>query len=235
LLLLHLGEGDWHIDWANARGSRAGLKAGSSLRLDRFGGVSEWFAAADEAIAGRWLTRTGCSKLAFAPTLASRKKGKDDLSLSPLTAQLHLLETVGWLTPRGAVQLPSALHADLIGQMSAAELLTDISERHADVRGLVAVEPVLRELLASFGASPTDEEFSRWMDHLVESSVSTGALEILSAEPGQSRHGRGLFGDPARKLVRWVVHQAFNDCFQSAWAALGSNGSARRHSPRACG
>jgi hypothetical protein len=27
--------------------------------------------------------------------------------------------------------------------------------------------------------------------------------------PGQPRHGRGLFGDRDRKLVRWTVHDDF--------------------------
>ena len=47
-----------------------------------------------------------------------------------------------------------------------------------------------------------------------------GALELLDAEPGQARHGRGLHADPTRKLVRWVVHHEFNDVFQNAWSAL---------------
>ena len=224
LLLLRLVDGDWRIDnWAHARTSRVGLKAGSSLRLERCAGETTWFAGIEQIAAGRWLARTQSSKLAFAPGIATRKKGKDDLSLSPLTAPLHLLETVGWLSPLGTVQLPAALNAELVGHLSAAEALSDISRRRADVRGFVAAEPVMRELLTTFGARATDEEFSRWMDELLESAVATGSLEILSAEPGQARHGRGLFGDPARKLVRWVVHQEFNDRFRSAWAALGSD------------
>ena len=222
VLLLRVIEGDWKIDnWAQARTSRAGLKAGSSLRLEQFANESSWFADVEQKAAGRWLARSHRSQLAFASGVASRKKGKDNLSLSPLTAPLHLLETVGWLSPLGSVQLPSALQADLVGHMSPAESLTDISARRADIRGLVAAEPALRELLATFGACPADEEFIRWMDQLLEDAVSTGTLEIVSAEPGQSRHGRGLFGDPARKLVRWVVHKEFNDRFQSAWAVLG--------------
>jgi hypothetical protein len=69
------------------------------------------------------------------------------------------------------------------------------------------------------------------MDHLLDGAISTGALEVLAAEPGQARHGRGLFGDPTRKLVRWVVHPEFDDRFQSTWAALGSDAPAQRHGP----
>ena len=54
----------------------------------------------------------------------------------------------------------------------------------------------------------------------VDQAVHHGALELLDAEPGQARHGRGLQADPSRKLVRWVVHTEFNDVFQSAWPAL---------------
>ena len=223
LLLLRLRAGDWKIEeWAHTRSRRSGLKAGGSLILERFASAPEWFAGVDQLVARRWLVRTRCSRLGLAPALVSRKKGKDDLSLSPLTAPLHLLESVGWLSPKGTLQLPAALLADLVGQSSAAESLTDISARRLDVRGFVAAEPVLRELLEEFGVSPAEDAFSRWMDEIVQASLTTGALEILSAEPGQARHGRGLFGDPARKLVRWVVHQEFNKCFQSAWASLGS-------------
>jgi len=221
MLLLRLLKGDWKLDnWTHARSSRAGLRSGTSLHLERFANESTWFAQIEQQAAGRWLSRSHCSTLAFAPDIARRKKGKDDLSLSPLTAPLHLLETVGWLSPLGSLQLPGALQSDLIGKVTAAASLTDLSTRRADVRGFVAAELVLRELLATYGADPTDEKFSRWMDKLLETALSTGALEIVSAEPGQSRHGRGLFGDPARKLVRWVVHQEFNDCFQSAWQRL---------------
>ena len=231
VLLLRLHRGDWAIDdWAHARSSRAGLKAGSSLRLERFRRPSDWFTDLESQTAGQWLARTHCARLAYSPRLAGRKKGKDDLSLSPLTAPLHLLETVGWLSPTGSVQLPHALQADLHGAVSPAEALAEISQRRADVRGVVAAEPVLRELLAAFGASPSDEAFAGWMDLLVQGAMATGALEVLSAEAGQARHGRGLFGDPARKLVRWVVHREFNDHFQGAWAALGGAPPARRDS-----
>jgi hypothetical protein len=88
------------------------------------------------------------------------------------------------------------------------------------VRGFVAAEPVLRELLATFGASPNDEAFARWMDALVHEAEQRGALELLAVEPGQARHGRGLFADPTKKLVRWVAHSEFNETFQNAWHAL---------------
>ena len=86
--------------------------------------------------------------------------------------------------------------------------------------GFVAAEPVLRELLATFGVNPSDDAFARWMDAVVDGAVKKGALELLDAQPGQARHGRGLHADPSRKLVRWVVHTEFNGVFENAWAAL---------------
>ncbi|WP_441256799.1 hypothetical protein AB7Z32_40120 [Bradyrhizobium sp. 482_C4_N1_1] len=227
-LLCRLLDGDWVLkDWQQVRSRRRGITPGESLILKRFAEPEHWLEGLEQRSSARWLVQTGCSNLAVHPDVLRRASRRDDLSLSPLTAPLHLLETVGWITSQGALQLPVSLVADLTGQVTAANALTEITNRHADIRGLVAAELVLRELLATFGASPSGEDFSRWMDLLLETSVSTGALEILSAEPGQSRHGRGLFGDPSRKLVRWVVHPEFNDRFQSSWAALESNRTAR--------
>ena len=190
-LLCRLLDGDWVLnDWRQVRSRRRGITAGESLILHRFAKPEHWLDGLEQRASSRWLIQTGCTNLAVHPDVLRRASRRDDLSLSPLTAPLHLLETVGWMTPQGALQLPLAVVADLTGQRTAANALTEITSRHADIRGLVAAEPVLRELLATFGASPTGEDFSRWMDLLVESSVSAGALEILSVEPGQSRHGR---------------------------------------------
>jgi hypothetical protein len=222
LLLLRLYRGDWEIvHWAEVRSGRGGLK-GSSL-LQRFHPDPErWFEGLEHQTAARWLARAHCDVLEYEPGVLTRKKGKDDLSLTPLTAPLHLLESVGWLSRTGQVTLPSELAADLVGTATPAQALSDITSGHADVRGFVAVEPVLRELLATFGVSASDDVFARWMDALLDQAMQKGALELLDAQPGQARHGRGLHADPSRKLVRWVVHTEFNDAFQNAWAALAT-------------
>jgi hypothetical protein len=221
LLLLRLQQGDWELaHWAEVRSGRAGLKVGISLLLHSHAEPESWFERLEHKTAARWLARVRCDVLAYRPGVLERKKSKDDLSLTPLTAPLHLLESVGWLSRTGQVTLPNELAADLVGKVTPAQALTEITSWRADVRGFVAAESVLRELLATFGVSPSDDAFARWMDALVEQAVKKGALELLDAQPGQARHGRGLYADPSRKLVRWVVHTEFNDAFQNAWAAL---------------
>lgn len=221
LLLLRLERNEWELmRWSEVRSSRAGLKAGSSLALHQHTEAERWFEGLELQAAARWLARAQCDALAYTPEVLLRKPSKDNLSLTPLTAPLLLLESVGWLTRTGELKLPSELQADLTGNSTPAQALTDLTSGHADVRGFVAAEPVLRELLATFGVSPSEEVFARWMDALIDHAVQRGALELLAAEPGQARHGRGLFADPARKLVRWVVHSEFNDTFQNTWSAL---------------
>jgi hypothetical protein len=221
LLLLRLQAGHWVLEnWAGARSGRAGLKAGSSLILRTHAEPENWFDGLDQQTAARWLARTHCARIAYDPDVLKRKKSKDNLSLTPLTAPLHLLESVGWLSRTGELSLPGEVAADLVGRATPAQALTKLSHSQADVRGFVAVGPVLRELLATFGVSPNEEAFARWMDALIDRAVQHGALELLDAEPGQARHGRGLHADPSRKLVRWVVHTEFNDAFQSAWPLI---------------
>lgn len=223
LLLLRLERHDWELHgWSEVRSSRAGLKAGTSLLLRDHAEPARWFSGLEQQAAARWLARAHCDALAYAPGVLSRKPSKDNLSLTPLTAPLLLLESVGWLSRMGVLALPNELLADLTGTTTPAQALSDITSGHADVRGFVAAEPVLRELLATFGVSPGDEAFARWMDALVDEASKRGALELLAVEPGQARHGRGLFADPTKKLVRWVVHSEFNDTFQHAWSALGT-------------
>jgi hypothetical protein len=221
LLLLRVERRDWELHgWSEVRSGRAGLKAGSSLLLHRHATPERWFAGLEQQAAARWLARAQCDSLAYAPGVLARKPSKDNLSLTPLTAPLLLLESVGWLSRTGTLMLPNELLADLNGTATAAQALTELTNGHADLRGYVAAEPVLRELLATFGVSPGEEAFARWMDALVDDAGKRGALELLAAEPGQARHGRGLYADPTKKLVRWVVHSEFNESFQNAWRAL---------------
>ncbi|WP_316237049.1 hypothetical protein [Bradyrhizobium sp. SZCCHNR1015] len=221
LMLLRLQNREWELTgWSEVRSSRGGLKVGRSILLRAHSEPERWFEGLERPAAARWLARTNCKSLNYAPEVLTRKTGKDDLSVTPLTAPLHLLESVGWLTRTGQLTLPSEIKSDLACQSTPMQVLTEITSRHADVRGFVAAEPVLRELLATFGMSPSGDAFARWMDALIDQAVQRGAIEVLDAEPGQARHGRGLHADPARKLVRWVIHSEFNDAFQNTWGAL---------------
>lgn len=221
LLLLRLQNHEWELTgWPEVRSGRGGLKAGRSILLHIHSEPERWFEGLEQHTAARWLARGQCESLSYAPEVLLRGKGKDDLSLTPLTAPLLLLESVGWLTRTGQLALPSEVQADLAGRSTPAQVLAEITSGHADVRGFVAAEPALRELLAIFGVSPSGDAFARWMDALIDEAVQRGAIELLDAEPGQARHGRGLHADPARKLVRWVVHNEFNDAFEGAWSAL---------------
>jgi len=231
LLLLRVERRDWElVGWSEVRSRRAGLETGRSLRLHAHAEPARWFAGLEQLAAGRWLARAQCDALAYAPEVLARKPSQDNLSLTPLTAPLSLLESVGWLSRSGDLALPNALWADLAGTATPAQALTELTSGQADVRGFVAAEPVLRELLATFGVSPSDAAFARWMDALVDEAGKRGALELLAAEPGQARHGRGLFADPTKKLVRWVVHPEFNDIFLRLSA--GSISTARRPGAR---
>lgn len=229
LLLLRLERRNWQLHgWSEVRSGRAGLKAGTSLLLRDYAEPERWFLGLEQRAAARWFARAHCRKLGYAPGVLSRRPSKDNLSLTPLTAPLLLLESVGWLSRTGALALPNELMADLTGSTTPAQALADLTSGHADVRGFVAAEPVLRELLATFGVSPGEEAFARWMDTLVDEAGKRGALELLAVEPGQARHGRGLYADPTKKLVRWVVHSEFNETFQNAWRALGTRSELTR-------
>ncbi len=180
-----------------------------------------WFVDRERPMAGRWLTRTHCRNLSIAPDVCARRKGQDDFSWAPLAAPMQLLETVGWLSADGVLTLPDWLHTDLAGKWDAARALMEISARRADVRGFVPAEPTLRELRESMAQISLDSvNFAHWMDELVRSALATGAIELVAVEPGQARHGRGLFGDPTQKLVRWVIHDDFNAHFQRASTAF---------------
>lgn len=229
LLLLRLQQGDWRLaNWTLTRAGGVGLRPGHSLLMHRYAAPQQWFAGLEHRAAAPWPARTGCTTLAYDPGLLKQKKRGDTLSLAPLTAPLHLLEAVGWLRPDGQLMLPGALAADLYGAASPAQTLARLTAEHADLRGFVAVEPLLRALLADFDVRPNAEVFARWMDRLIDLALSRGAVELLDAEPGQNRHGRGLHADPRRQRVRWVVHTEFNETFQSAWPALVKE---REHTP----
>ncbi len=85
----------------------------------------------------------------------------------------------------------------------------------------------MRILARRTGLEPSFElypdAFAGWMDALLDAALRTGAIELHAAEPGQARHGRGLFGDRGRNLIRWTIHPEFDALFtrQQNTLALG--------------
>jgi hypothetical protein len=124
---------------------------------------------------------------------------------------------VGWLSRTGALALPGELAADLTGTATPAQALTDLTSGHADVRGFVAAEPVLRELLATFGVSPNDEAFARWMDALVDEASRCGALELLAVEPARPGTGEDSSPTPRRSSCDGWFTPSSTTPSRSAW------------------
>ena len=211
LLVLRLQRRDWSLlNWSHVRSQHRIKKGDDAIRLIRHSEPATWFVGLEQQVAGHWLNQCGRKSIAMLPAVLSRPAGKDNLSLVPLIAPLHLLDLIGWLDADGRLQLPASLQADLMGGATPAQQLREITDHQADVRGFVAVEPVLRELLAQRGGEPDAARFIRWMDALITRATASGALEILAAEPGQARHGRGLGGESSRRLVRWAIHPEFD-------------------------
>ena len=101
---------------------------------------------------------------------------------------------------------------------SPSTQLQSATSTYADIRGFSPVEPVMRTLAAKTAiasALETGSNFEKWMDELLGAALTKGAIELHAAEPGQARHGRGLFGDRQRKLVNWSIHPEFDTLFQA--------------------
>ncbi|MBM4287438.1 MAG: hypothetical protein FJ135_04675 [Deltaproteobacteria bacterium] len=159
-------------------------------------------------------------KIRLHPQVLTRDSRRDDFSWAPFKAPLYLFDYLGWLVEDGDLRLPveilreASLESGPKAQLEPGARLRRIMAREADLRGFVPVEKALRKLYEEIhpGQSVSPEEFVGWMDALMSCALKKGAIEILAAEPGQARHGRGLFGDRQRKLAKWIVHDDFNGC-----------------------
>ena len=222
LLVIRLMQRDWGLSkWRTLRDGRGKLKAGSNLFLHRFSNKRDWFLGIEHLCANGWLQNDGSEvSIHLHPDVLLRDSRRDDFSWAPFKAPLYLFDYLGWLVNEGDLQIPSSvlnttgLENNPRESITASALLRDITERQADLRGFFPVERVLRELHGKTHPDPNThfEDFALWMDTLMSSATEKGAIEILAAEPGQARHGRGLFGDRQRKLVKWMVHDDFNNC-----------------------
>lgn len=228
ILLLRLLRGDWElVGWSSLRGNNGPLLANKHLVFHTNNKPSQWFAELHQKALGAWH-----ATLERPPqTLTIEKRKHDAFSWTPLKGPLYLLDSMGWLSSEGKVQIPFevATSSGLQGQESAFlqahQLLSQLTKEQADIRGFVSVEAVMHKFLSQqMNGEVNEQGFFRWMDQLLTQAIGAGAIELLEAEAGQARHGRGLGGDRSKKLVRWIVHPEFNTHFAQAMGLFDDKG-----------
>ncbi|MBD2487169.1 hypothetical protein [Aulosira sp. FACHB-615] len=221
ILLLHLTLGDWQlIHWQKP------IQVNSTS--------PNWTKDIENASLGAWLTSSSSPLLQKKQSINTRFKSNNSynldikitqnkLSLTSLKAPLYLLDSMGWLR-NGQLILPSYLAQQpeiaILSPFtnSPSTQLQSATSTYADIRGFSPVEPVMRSLAKKTAIAPaleTGSSFEKWMDELLGAALTKGAIELHAAEPGQARHGRGLFGDRQRKLVNWSIHPEFDTLFQA--------------------
>lgn len=220
LLVFRLRQGDWALAGRRRlRDGRGTLR--SSLIFHRHAEFGEWFAGIEGSCANEWLApNQAVPAIRLHPEVLKRDARRDNFSWAPFEAPLYLFDALGWMTDDGELRMPQRvvqaanLVVDPRKPPSASAVLRDITEREADLRGFVPVERVLRELHDKIQPEPAGGpmDFAGWMDALMTCALDKGAIEVLATEPGQARHGRGLFGDRQQKLVKWVVHEDLDEC-----------------------
>lgn len=133
-------------------------------------------------------------------------------ALSALHAPLYLLLALDWLDADGRPRLPDALAVSLAIESPAAALRR-IANEEQDAAGFVPLARVSERLRATLCAEGIlgdsrngAGDLAAWIDKTIGGAIESGAIEVHDWAPGQPRHGRGLYGDRDRKLVRWTVH-----------------------------
>jgi hypothetical protein len=222
LALLKLQAGTWQlVNWHKLKAANGQLRVGKTLLLGNDTDPAAWLSGIEEPVLGAWWPELSATSPVTAQIHAPKTANPDDgLSLSPLKSPLYLLDTIGWIDPAGRLQLPAALapepfFSSLAGSKPSATALFDqATAAFADHRGVFPLEPVMLQFAHALGVFEhpvaSDSAFIAWTDRLLSESFRVGALELFSAEPGQPRHGRGLFGDASQKLLRWRVHHGFD-------------------------
>lgn len=217
LMILRLQRGEWELaNWSKVRGNAEKFAVGKNLIFHSHDTPDTWFAGIEIACLGSWKDKLGVDRVAVDPDVMARKADSDQFAWTPLKSPLYLLDFLGWLSDEGVPDIPDQVLADagLVGEHETStdptSILRDYTAREADLRGFVPIEFALRRIYKRDAADIDD--FSAWMDTVMQAAIDRGSIEILAAEPGQSRHGRGLSGDRQRKLVRWVIHDDFNEC-----------------------
>ena len=222
LALLKLQSGAWQlVNWDKLKAANGQLRVGKTLSLGNDTNPTAWLSGIEETALGAWWPQLSHESPVTVRIHAPKTAKPDDgLSLSPLKSPLYLLDSLGWLDATGRLQLPASLANEsflnrLVGSKpSATLLLNQATAAFSDHRGVFPLEPVMLRFASALGVVshpvPQDSALIAWTDALLTESFRVGALELFSAEPGQPRHGRGLFGDAQQKLLRWRVHEGFD-------------------------
>jgi hypothetical protein len=223
LAVLKLQSGAWQLcNWDKLKASNGQLRVGKNLLLANEADPATWLAGIEEPVLGTWWAQLSRESLITVQVHAPKTAKPDDgLSLSPLKSPVYLLDSLGWVDSRGRLRLPSSLAQEpflssLDGpRPSATVLLAQLTSTFGDHRGVFPLEPVMLRFAEVLGVFPkpvaNNSAFIAWADRLLSESFRVGAIELFSAEPGQPRHGRGLFGDARQKLLRWRVHEGFDE------------------------
>ena len=215
--------GVWQLcNWDKLKASNGQLRVGKSLLLASEADPATWLSGIEEPVLGAWWPQFSHDSPVTAQVHAPKTAKPDDgLSLSPLKSPLYLLDSLGWLDPSGRLRLPASLAQQLFlrsltgAKASRASVLDQLTTTFGDHRGVFPLEPVMLRFAEALGVFPhpvaNESAFIAWTDRLLSESIRVGAIELFSAEPGQPRHGRGLFGDVQQKLLRWRVHEDFDE------------------------
>jgi len=222
LATIKLQSGAWQLcRWDEIKASNGQLRVGKTLLLGDDADPTGWLLGIEDAVLGAWWPELSplqqCKVMIHAPKTA---KPDDGLSLSPLKSPFYLLDSLGWLDFDGRLCLPASLaHETFLDGLTGSKpsptvLLNQATAAMSDHRGVFPLEPVMLRFAQTFDLFPhpaaKEPAFMAWTDRLLGESFHTGAIELLSSEPGQPRHGRGLFGDSQQKLLRWRVHEGFD-------------------------
>lgn len=223
LAALKLQSGEWQLcNWDKLKASNGQFRVGESLLLANEADPATWLLGIEEPVLGAWWPQLPHDSPVTVHVHAPKTAKPDDgLSLSPLKSPLYLLDSLGWLDSSGRLRLPASLAQQpfLSGltelHTSATSVLDRLTAAFSDHRGVFPLEPVMLRFAEALGvfSHPVANEslFIAWTDRLLSESFRVGAIELFSAEPGQPRHGRGLFGDAQQKLLRWRVHEGFDE------------------------
>jgi len=232
LALLKLQMGHWQLcQWDTLKASNGQLRAGKTLLLGNDADPAAWLSGIEEPVLGAWWPELSADSPVTVQIHAPKTANPDDgLSLSPLKSPLYLLDSLGWLDATGRLRLPSEIAHEpfltsLVGpKPSATALLNQATAAFGDHRSAFPLEAVMLRFAHDSGVFPSpvanDSAFIAWTDRLLSEAFRTGVIELFSAEPGQPRHGRGLFGDSAQKLLRWRVHPGFDNLHRSVSSAF---------------